>query len=71
MHLVNSFMNLYTCLLDEIAAQENAEGADRMSTSQVFAPSKRHKHMATLAAPQTHINSYSGSFVFVHFTGNT
>lgn len=35
MHLVNSFMNLYTCLLDEIAAQENAEGADRMSTSQI------------------------------------
>ena len=35
MHLVNSFMNLYTCLLDEIAMQDQAEGADRMSSSQV------------------------------------
>ena len=43
MHLVNSFMNLYTCLLDEIAAQENAEGADRMSTSQVCASSHDHQ----------------------------
>ena len=45
MHLVNSFMNLYTCLLDEIAAQENAEGADRMSTSQVCASSHDHHQL--------------------------
>ena len=28
-------MNLYTCLLDEIAAQATAEGSNRMSTGQV------------------------------------
>eukprot|EP00794_Sanderia_malayensis_P008808 gene8808-9750_t len=35
MHLVKSFMTLYTCLLDEIKAQATAEGAHRMSTGQV------------------------------------
>ena len=46
MHLVNSFMNLYACLLDEIAAQEHAEGADRMSSSQVCI---RHHHAMYLS----------------------
>ena len=46
MHLVNSFMNLYSCLLDEIAAQEHAEGADRMSSSQVCI---RHHHVMYLS----------------------
>ncbi|XP_031567893.1 dynein heavy chain 3, axonemal-like [Actinia tenebrosa] len=35
MHLVLSFQRLYSCLMDEIEAQDHAEGADRMSASQI------------------------------------
>ena len=35
LHLITSFMKLYSCLLDEIRAQEHAEGPDRMSANQV------------------------------------
>ncbi|XP_048576009.1 dynein axonemal heavy chain 3 isoform X2 [Nematostella vectensis] len=35
MHLVTCFQRLYSCLMDEIRAQDHAEGADRMSSQQI------------------------------------